>query len=190
MADISPFRAFRYDLGRVGALSEVVAPPYDVIDPALQEKLYAKSPNNVVRIDLGKGEPADNEQENRYTRAARLLKDWVETGVVKQDTARGFYVYHQEYEIEGRRHLRRGFCARVRLEPFGAGRIYAHEETMPGPKEDRLRLMRATAMNLSPVFSLYPDESGEVQGPLDDAVRRSPPLEASDHLGTVSRLWP
>jgi uncharacterized protein (DUF1015 family) len=190
MADISPFRAYRYDLGRVGALGDVVAPPYDVIDPALQEKLYTKSPNNVVRIDLGKREPADTEQENRYARAGRILKDWTSTGVLKQDTARGFYVYHQEYEVEGRRHVRRGFLARVRLEPFGAGQIYAHEETMPGPKEDRLKLMRATGMNLSPVFGLYPDSSAEVQGLLDDAVRRSPPLEATDHLGTVSRLWP
>jgi len=190
MADISPFRAYRYDLGRVGALGDVVAPPYDVIDPALQEQLYAKSPNNVVRIDLGKGEPADNDQENRYTRAARLLKDWVGSGILKQDTARGFYVCHQEYEVEGRRHVRRGFLARVRLEPFGAGKIYAHEETMPGPKEDRLRLMWATGMNLSPIFGLYPDDSAEVQKLLDDAVRRSPPLEATDHLGTVSRLWP
>jgi len=190
MADISPFRAYRYDLGRVGALSDVVAPPYDVIDPALQDRLYAGSPHNVVRVDLSKGEPADNEQENRYTRAARSLKDWVSTGVLKQDTARGYYVYHQEYEVEGRRHVRRGLLARVRLEPFGAGRIYAHEETMPGPKEDRLKLMRATGMTLSPVFSLYPDESAQVQGLLDDAVRRSPPLEATDHLGTISRLWP
>lgn len=190
MADISPFRAFRYDLGRVGALGDVVAPPYDVIDPALQDRLYAKSPSNVVRIDLGKGEPGDTDQENRYTRAARLLKDWIASGVLNQDTARGFYVYHQEYEVEGRRHVRRGFLARVRLEPFGAGKIYAHEETMPGPKEDRLKLMRATGMNLSPIFGLYPDASAEVQGQLDDDVRRSPPLEATDHLGTVSRLWP
>ena len=117
MADISPFRAYRYDLGRVGALSDVVAPPYDVIDTALQDRLYTKSPFNVVRIDLSKGEPADNEQENRYTRAGRTLKDWMSSGVLKQDTARGFYVCHQEYEVEGRQHVRRGFLARVRLEP-------------------------------------------------------------------------
>src|SRR5262249_9864570 len=85
---------------------------------------------------------------------------------------------------------RRGFMARVRLEPFGEGRVYPHEETMAGPKADRLRLFHATGMNLSPVFGLYPDESGEVQGQLDEAVRRAPPLEATDHLGVVSRLWP
>jgi uncharacterized protein (DUF1015 family) len=190
MADVRPFRAYRYDLGHVGALSDVIAPPYDVIDAALQQRLYDQSPYNAVRVDLSKGEPADTEQSNRYTRAARLLKDWVGSGVLKQDTARGLYVYHQDYEVEGRRHTRRGFLARVRLEPFGTGRIYPHEETMSGPKEDRLKLMRATGMNLSPVFGLYPDEAGEVQSLLDEAVRRSLPLEATDHLGTVSRLWP
>jgi uncharacterized protein (DUF1015 family) len=190
MADTRPFRAFRYDLGHVGALSDVVAPPYDVIDGALQQRLYDRSPHNVIRLDLNMPQPGDTEQDNRYTRAGRLLKDWVSDGVLKQDTARSLYVYHQEYEVEGRRHTRRGVMARVRLEPFGKGRIYAHEETMSGPKEDRLRLMRATGMNLSPVFGLYPDEAGEVQDLLDEAVRRTLPLEATDHLGSVSRLWP
>ncbi len=80
--------------------------------------------------------------------------------------------------------------SRVRLEPFGSGKIYPHEETMSGPKEDRLKLMRAAAMNFSPIFGLYPDDKSEVQKALDDAVGRNPPLEASDHLGVVSRLWP
>jgi uncharacterized protein (DUF1015 family) len=190
MADIRAFRAFRYDLGHVGPLADVIAPPYDVIDPALQQRLYDRSPFNVVRADYGRDEPDDTEDSNRYTRAANLLREWVGGGVVKQDTARGLYVYEQEYEVEGTRHTRKGFLARVRLEPFGAGRIYPHEETMSGPKEDRLKLMRATGMNLSPVFGLYPDPAGEVQSLLDDAVRRSLPLEAADHLGTVSRLWP
>jgi uncharacterized protein (DUF1015 family) len=190
MADICAFRAFRYDLGHIGPLADVVAPPYDVIDPAFQQRLYDRSPYNVVRLDFGAAEPSDNDESNRYTRAAGLLREWVQVGVIKQDTARGLYVYHQDYEVEGRRHVRKGFLARVRLEPFGKGKIYAHEETMSGPKEDRLRLMRATGMNLSPVFGLYPDDAGEVQELLDEAVRRALPLEASDHLGTVSRLWP
>jgi uncharacterized protein (DUF1015 family) len=189
MAVIRPFRAFRYDLGHVGPLADVVAPPYDVIGPDLQQRLYDRSPYNVVRVDFGKGEPADNDDTNRYTRAAGLLRDWVGAGVLKQDTARSLYVCHQEYDFEGARHVRKGFLGRVRLEPFGRG-VFAHEETMSGPKEDRLKLMRATGMNLSPIFSVYPDEAGEAQEILDAAVRRAPPLEASDHLGTVSRLWP
>jgi uncharacterized protein (DUF1015 family) len=190
MADIRAFRAYRYDLGRVGALSDVVAPPYDVIDPALQQSLYDRSPHNVIRLILNKEEPGDNEAENRYTRAARFLRDWQSDDILVQDSARSLYVYHQEFTVEGRRYTRRGFLARVRLEPFGAGRIYPHEETMAGPKADRLKLFRATAMNLSPVFGLYPDPDAEVQAHLDAAIRRALPLEATDHLGVVSRLWP
>jgi len=190
MADIRAFRAYRYDLGRVGALSDVVAPPYDVIDPALQQALYDRSPYNVIRLILNREEPADTEANNRYTRAAAALRDWQRDHVLVQDSARALYVYHQEYEVEGKKHLRRGFLARCRLEPLGRGRVYAHEETMSGPKADRLKLFRATAMNLSPVFGLYPDPDAAVQQLLDDAVRRALPLEATDHLGVVSRLWP
>lgn len=190
MADVRAFRAFRYDLGRVGALANVVAPPYDVIDPALQNALYERSPYNVIRLILNKETPEDSENNNRYTRAARYLREWQLENVLKQDSARSFYVYHQEFEAEGRRYTRKGFLGRVRLEPYGQGKIYPHEETMAGPKADRLKLFQATAMNLSPVFGIYPDETGAVQSSLDEAVRRSPPIETVDHLGVVSRLWP
>jgi len=190
MADIRAFRAYRYDLGHVGALGDVIAPPYDVIDPALQQALYARSPHNVIRLILNKEEPGDSESNNRYTRSASCLRDWQQEGVLKQDSARALYVYHQDFEVEGQRTTRRGFLARVRLEPFGQGKIFPHEETLSGPKADRLKLFRATAMNLSPVFGLYPDEEGTVQARLDTAVQRSLPLEATDHLGVVSRLWP
>jgi uncharacterized protein (DUF1015 family) len=190
MADIQAFRAFRYDLGRVGALSDVIAPPYDVIDGPLQDALYARSPYNVVRLILNKETPADSPTDNRYTRAARALRDWQGDGILVQDSARALYVYHQEFVSEGKRYTRRGFMARVRLERFGEGRIYPHEETMSGPKEDRLKLTRATGMNLSQIFGLYPDPDGAVQRRLEAAVGRNPPLEARDHLGVISRLWP
>lgn len=190
MAEIRAFRAFRYDLGRVGALGDVIAPPYDVIDPTLQDALYAKSPYNVIRLILNKELPSDTETNNRYTRAAQFLRDWQQAGVLTQDSARSLYVYHQDFEVEGQKYTRRGVLARVRLEPFGQGRIYAHEETMSGPKADRLKLFHATGMNLSPIFGLFPDETNTVQNLLDEAVHRKPPLQASDHLGVVSRLWP
>jgi uncharacterized protein (DUF1015 family) len=190
MAEIRAFRAYRYDLGRVGTLSDVVAPPYDVIDSALQQALSSRSPYNVIRLILNKEEPGDTESENRYTRAARCLREWQQEGVLLQDSARAVYVYHQDFDVEGQQFRRRGFLARVRLERFGQGRIFPHEETLAGPKADRLRLFHATAMNLSPVFSLYPDDTDSVQSQLDEAVRRVVPLEATDHLGVVSRLWP
>jgi len=190
MADIQAFRAFRYDLGRAGALGDVVAPPYDVIDPTLQDALYQRSPYNVIRLILNKETPADTEANNRYSRAAQTLRDWQHEGIVVQDSARALYVYHQEFDAEGRHYTRRGFMARVRLEPFGQGRIYPHEHTMSGPKEDRLKLTRATGMNLSQIFGMYPDAEGAIQAQLDAAVGRSLPLEATDHLGVVNRLWP
>jgi uncharacterized protein (DUF1015 family) len=190
MADIRAFRAFRYDLGRVGALSDVVAPPYDVIGPELQQALYDRSPYNVIRLILNKETPADTEADNRYTRAAAHLKDWQRDDVLRQDSARALYVCYQDFEVEGRKYTRRGLLARVKLEPLGSGRIYAHEETMPGPKADRLKLFRATAMNLSPVFGLYPDPQDAVMSQIDAAVSRTLPLQATDHLGVVSRLWP
>src|SRR4029077_7078537 len=125
------------------------------------------SPHNVIRLELNKETPEDTEQNNRYTRSAQELRDWLRDGVLVQDSARTLYVYHQEFEAEGRRYTRKGFLARVRLEPFGQGRIYPHEETMSGPKADRLKLFRATAMNLSPVFGLYPDPDNAVIGQLD-----------------------
>jgi uncharacterized protein (DUF1015 family) len=189
MADIQAFRGFRYDLGRAGALGDVVAPPYDVIDPTLQDALYQRSPYNVIRLILNKETPADTESNNRYSRAAQTLRDWQREGIVVQDSARSLYVYHQEFDTEGRHYTRRGFMARVRLEPFGQGPIYPHEHTMSGPKEDRLKLTRATGMNLSQVFGMYPDADGTIQSQLDAAVGRSLPLEATDHLGVVNRLW-
>src|SRR5947209_1635468 len=117
MADVRAFRAFRYDLGRVGNLSDVVAPPYDVVDPALQQALYDRSSYNAIRLELNKPEGGDA-PDDRYARAARLLRDWQRDGVLKQDSARGLYVCHQEYEVEGKRFTRRGVLARVGLEPF------------------------------------------------------------------------
>jgi uncharacterized protein (DUF1015 family) len=190
MAEVRAFRAIRYDLGRVGALSDVIAPPYDVIGPDLQNALYDRSPFNCVRLILNKESDADTEHNNRYSRAASFLRDWQLQNVLKQDSARSFYVYHQDFEVEGRRYTRKGFLGRVRLEPYGQGKIYPHEETMSGPKADRLKLFRATAMNLSPIFGIFPDDQGAVQSCLDQAIHRAPPIEAVDHLGVTSRLWP
>ncbi len=189
MADIRAFRGFRYDLGRVGSLSDVVAPPYDVVSPELQQKLYDCSPHNAIRLELTKDEPGDTETENKYTRAANTLREWLAGHVLRQDTARSLYIYEQEFEAEGTTYTRRGFFARVRLEPFGQGKVYAHEETMSGPKEDRLKLYRATGFNLSPIFSMYPDPEGEVFRVLEPFALNSPPVVAKDHLGVTHRLW-
>jgi uncharacterized protein (DUF1015 family) len=190
MPIVAPFRGLRYDPKHVGGLSEVIAPPYDVIDAALQNRLYERHPANVIRLELNREEPGDDETTNKYSRAARFFRAWREQGVIMQEPAAALYVYHQSFSVEGQHHVRRGVMARVRLERFGTGSIHPHEETMSGPKQDRLLLTRACRANLSQVFGLYPDPEGQVQALLDAAVAGQPPLEAIDHLGVGSRLWP
>jgi uncharacterized protein (DUF1015 family) len=187
---IEAFRGLRYDLGHVGSLSDVVAPPYDVIGPELQAELYKRHPANVVRLVLNREEPGDGDHANRYSRAARFLKNWREEGVLSTEPDPAIYVYHSMFEHAGQSYTRRGFMARVRLERFGEGKIYPHEETMAGPKQDRLLLTRACKANLSQVFGLYPDPTSEAQRLLEAAVANQTPLEATDHLGVVHRVWP
>jgi uncharacterized protein (DUF1015 family) len=189
MPDIQAFRALRYDLGHVGALCDVVAPPYDVISPQMQEQLYDRHPLNVVRLILNREQFADDQTHHRYQRAAQFFKQWQSDGVLQADPDPGLYVYHQQFEERGRQLLRRGFMARVRLERFGEGSIYPHEETHSSAKADRLRLMKACRANLSQVFGLYPDEENAAQLLLEQAIAGRTPLEATDDLGVVHRMW-
>src|SRR6188474_1174085 len=124
MPEIHAFRGLRYDLGHVGSLSDVIAPPYDVIGPDLQDELYKKHPANVIRLELNRDEPGDDENSNRYTRAARFLKNWRSEGVLRQDAQPALYVYHQIFRDGEKSITRRGFMCRVRLERFGEGNIY------------------------------------------------------------------
>src|SRR3972149_2779422 len=190
MPAIQAFRGIRYDLGHVGSLSRVVAPPYDVIDAELQSALYEKHPANVVRLILNRDEPGDDERTNRYTRAARLMRSWLREGVLFTEGDPAIYVYHQVFTERGTEYTRRGFMCRVRLERFGEGNIYPHEETHAGAKADRLKLWTACKANLSQIFGLYPDAENDAQSVLEAAIAGTAPLEATDHLGVVHRIWP
>jgi uncharacterized protein (DUF1015 family) len=183
MAEIRPLRALHYDLDVVGALGDVAAPPYDVIDADGRAALLARSPHNVVEIDLPQG-------DDPYATAAETLARWRAEGVIVQDDAPAIWAHAQEYTgPDGRARTRRGFFARVRVTDYGAGRIRPHERTHPGPKEDRLRLTRATRANLSPIFSLYSDPSGAAWGALEPSTAEAPWGELTDEDGTVHRLW-
>jgi uncharacterized protein (DUF1015 family) len=142
MPNIQAFRGLRYNLGHVGSLSDVVTPPYDVIAPEFQDELYKKHPANFIRLELNRDEPGDSETQNKYTRAARFLKQWRQEGVMQVDPDPALYVYHQTFQHGGKEVTRRGFMGRVRLERFGEGKIYPHEETHAGPKQDRLLLTK------------------------------------------------
>lgn len=189
MPDISAFRGIRYDLGHVGSLSDVIAPPYDVIDADLQQQLYEQSDYNCVRLILGKEEVGDDQWRNRYTRAAKTLKQWLRDQVLFTEGNPAIYVYHQQFPEAGQSFTRRGFMCRTRIEPFGEGSIYPHEETHAGPQADRLKLWQNCKANLSPIFGLYPDPENVAQNLLEESMLGVTPLEATDHLGVVHRLW-
>ncbi|MEO8969779.1 MAG: DUF1015 domain-containing protein [Solirubrobacteraceae bacterium] len=180
MADVLALQTLRYDLDRTGGLQDVVAPPYDVIDAEQRAALESRSPYNVVRVDLPEG------GEDRYDRAAAQLAAWEQEGVIVRDDQPALWTLRQDYTgPDGRARTRNGFFARVRVEEYGPGRIRPHERTHPGPKQDRLRLTRATRTNLSPIFSLYSDPAGAAMRAL---VGAEPWAQTTDADGTVNRL--
>jgi uncharacterized protein (DUF1015 family) len=180
MADAQPIQTLRYNPEVAGPLEDLIAPPYDVIDDELRAQLVARSPHNVVEIDLPES----------YDGAAETLAEWRERGVLTQEDEPAIWVLRQDYTApDGSTRTRRGFFARVRVEDYGAGRIRPHERTHPGPKEDRLRLTRATRANLSPIFSLFPDASGAATEMLAHATSGDPFAQVTDHEGTRNTLW-
>ncbi|MGO9794302.1 MAG: DUF1015 domain-containing protein [Solirubrobacteraceae bacterium] len=186
MPEIEPLRALHYDLRRTGGLQDVVAPPYDVIDAGQRTALAALSPYNAVAIDL----PDPDAGGDRYAHAAALLAGWRSEGVLTRDDVPALWPLEQDYVgPDGAARTRRGFLARVRVEPYGAGRIRPHERTHPGPRRDRLELTRATRTNLSPIFSLFSDPAGAAWAALASTTARTPWAQTTDPDGTVNRLW-
>jgi uncharacterized protein (DUF1015 family) len=165
VADIQPLRTLRYDTAVAGPLDDLIAPPYDVIDDAMRAELAGRSDHNVVELDLPES----------YDAAAERLAEWREQGVLTQEDEPAMWALRQDYSApDGSTRTRTGVFARVRVEDYGAGRIRPHERTHPGPKEDRLKLTRATHANLSPIFSLYPDSSGTARETLAQVTEAEP----------------
>ena len=186
MADIRPFPALRYNLQRVSA-AQVVTQPYDKITPAMQEKYYAASPYNLVRIILGRRESADNTVENVYSRAAQFGRDWRAQGILQQDSAPSIYAYTQAFTSpSGQRCERRGFIALGRVEDYSANVVYRHEQTLAKPKADRLDLLRATRAHYEQLFLLYED-SGNIDSLLTTSA--APTIEVVDEYEVAHRVW-
>ena len=185
MADVQPLRTLRYDLATVGSLDAVAAPPYDVIDAPLRAELAAKSPFNVVEVDLPEANGGDP-----YLHAQTTMEAWLQQGVVTREREAAMWAMTQDYTgPDGNSYTRHGFFCRVRVEDYGPGRIRPHERTQPGPKEDRLRLTRATRANLSPIFSLFPDADGVAWQVLEASTQAEPYATVTDADGTLNRLW-
>jgi uncharacterized protein (DUF1015 family) len=188
MSDIQTFRGLRYSLGQDTDLDELLCPPYDIIPPDLQTQLYQRSPYNAVRLELGMELPTDSTKDNRYTRAARLLEEWLSQGTLLTEEEAAFYLLQEEFSHRGRSMTRCSILAAVRLEEFSRGVILPHEETSQGPKRDRMELLAATRANLSPILSIYRDSSGRVRELLE-RVSAGPPLAHADYDDTHIKLW-
>jgi uncharacterized protein (DUF1015 family) len=183
VAEVQPLTALHYNLAAVPSLSDVVAPPYDVIDAERRRELVGRSPFNVVEIDL----PQAPDGGDAYAHAAEALEEWSLQGILAADREPAIWALTQGYTApDGGRRTRRGLLCRVRVTEYGRGLIRPHERTQPGPKEDRLRLTEATRHNLSPIFSLHP---GDVWRHLEAATRTEPWAEVGDDEGTVHRVW-
>jgi len=186
MADIHPFRALRYNPEKVTA-KQVVTQPYDKINGAMQEKYYAASPFNLVRIILGRSRPDDNTKDNVYTRAAAFSRFWREQGILQQDAVPSIYPYSQTFlSPSGKKFERRGFIALGRVEDYANKVVFRHEQTLAKPKADRLDLLRATRVHYEQLFLLYED-SGEIDSLL--STSDAPAIQVNDEYGVAHRVW-
>jgi uncharacterized protein (DUF1015 family) len=188
--EIKAFKAYRFNPDVVGDNGKCIAPPYDVINPTQQKKLYEQNPYNIVRVILGKQEPTDNSQNNQYSRAAEYLKDWLKKNALKQDDKETIYAYVQSFVIGGKENKRSGFISLGKLAQFGSG-VQPHEKTLDGPKADRLKLTQATATQFELVFMLY-DDSQQVADKIIDkvAAEKKSIIEFTDDDGVKHRIFP
>ena len=191
MAEIFPFAAYRYNLDRVN-LPDVITQPYDKITPSMQQRYLQNSPYNLIAVEKGQPTPADSPSDNVYTRAEQALTAWIRDGILLRDSAPGIYVYSQEYTVPGsaERRTRQGFIALGRVEDYAAGVVFRHEQTLAGPKVDRLELLRHTRTHTGQLFMLYADPERRVDILLAAAARSVTPVEARDEYGVLHRLWP
>jgi uncharacterized protein (DUF1015 family) len=187
MADVQPLRGIRYASEITGDPGQIVTPPYDVISEEAQTRYYARSPYNVIRLELSRDEPGDTSLNNRYTRAAATLAEWRLKGILRQDALPTYYLYQQRFTQNGQSYTRTSLLARVRLEPWSARVVLPHEHTLSRPKLDRLKLMRATAMNLSPLMSLYDDPQGRMRKLLG-AYADNAEVQITDEVNEEHRL--
>jgi uncharacterized protein (DUF1015 family) len=191
MAEIQPFRAFRYDSKRL-APEDVLTQPYDKITPAMQERYYLRSPYNLIAVEKGRASAEDTSEDNVYVRAGRKIDEWMAAKAVVEEAAPSVYVYSQAFEVPGsdRRRVRTGFIALFRIEDYERGVIFRHEHTLSGPKADRLELLRHTRVQTGQLFLLYDDPLHQIDAWLDEVAARPPDVDLDDEFGVTHRLWP
>ena len=188
MATIKAFPALRYNLEKTKEISSLVTPPYDVISKHQQSQFYRQGAHNLIRIILGQEKKGDNQQNNKYTRAAAYLDKWTKEAILIRDKAPAIYIYQQLFDFEGKRLSRLGFIGLLKLEPSGKGVVFPHEKTFCKPKEDRLSLLKSTRANLSPIFGLYSDPDSKIENLIKNKCRNKPLLDF-EFEQVQNRLW-
>jgi len=189
MAKTFPFRGVRYNKAKIKNLSKVMSPPYDVISPEMQEFYYQLSDFNVIKLILGKSFPGDTQYNNRYVRAASSFEGWMRHNVLTTDEKPSIYIYEQRFTVSGKKYVRLGFIALLRLEDVGRGKIFPHEETLSKPKLDRIELIRSTHANFDSIFMMYSDEKEKAIKIFKKFMRKKPTIEVKDQQKVVHRLW-
>ncbi|MFC1903550.1 DUF1015 domain-containing protein [Chloroflexota bacterium] len=188
--EIFPFRGVTYNQEKIGDLNQVVTQPYDKIDKSMQQAYHGRSDYNIVRIILGQEETGDTEQHNKYTRAADYFNSWLQEGILHQSDTPGIYAYHQTYQLaDGVSGVRKSFVALGKLRDYSEGGIKPHENTLAGPKADRLNLMRATRANFGQIFMLYSDPEYEIEKILAPYVAKSADMNARAEYDVSHRMW-
>ncbi len=188
MTSIIPFRGLLYNPSKV-SLADVIAPPYDIITPEMQEELYLRSNFNIVKIDYGKVYPDDDDEKtNKYERASAYLKKWINEGIIEFTEKPAYYVYESTYHVNSNQKKMRGIFGAVKLVDLCNG-IFPHEETYSKPKSDRLSLMHSCHANLSPIFSIYNNPKSRTSDIINKIVDQAPYLKAEDDFGTFHKCW-
>jgi uncharacterized protein (DUF1015 family) len=184
MIRIAPFRGVLYNQKKTRDLAKVIAPPYDVISPAEQERLYKKSPYNFVRLDLSR-------EAGSYDAVAQTFNEWQAQGILERDEQPAIYFLSQRFKLKsGEERTRQGFIALIELQELGAGDIRPHEKTHGAPREDRLKLMLACQAQLSPIFALYAQPKQTINRILALAVEGvAPSIEVELDNGDLCSLW-
>lgn len=192
MAEILPFRALHYNPHKIAKLGDVVTQPYDKISAEMQTRYHSLSPYNAAHIIRGLENPSDSPQDNVYTRAAAYFHDWIQKQILTPEPEPAIYPYYQEYSVPGqpeKKKKRRGFIALCKLEDYGARVVHRHEETLSGPKADRLELLKATRAHPGQIFMLYSDPDGNVEMALDEKTQEQPWESVVDEYSTIHTVW-
>lgn len=188
MADVRPFRGTRYNSSLIGNISSVICPPYDIIIPEIQQELYQRSKYNFVRVESNRELPQDTPEDNRYTRSATALKEWIEHGVLITDSAPAIYLYDQYFTHRDKEYRRRSIIANVKLEEWDRGVVRPHEGTLGGPKADRINMIRACQGNTSSILAMYEDKRQSISAVLKQQEKEEPVIRCSGE-GEKHYVW-